>query len=80
MAGDRRDRRVKEGDAVMDHPLDWLCPTCGGQMYDMRGVGFNVHQITNCVYIGNGDYTCVRKQQARDSRVNITPVVQSTSH
>jgi hypothetical protein len=37
-------------------------------MYDMRGAGFNVHQITECVYIGNGDYTCGRKQRQRDSQ------------
>lgn len=29
---------------------------------------------------GNGDYTCVHKQQARDSRVNIHPRQAALAH
>jgi hypothetical protein len=47
------------------------CPTCGAELHDFRGTGFNIHQAGEaglCVYLGDMGYVCSQKQRERDSR------------
>lgn len=45
------------------------CPTCGRELDDMRGVGFNIRQAVaagRCVLVSDTDYTCAYKHRLHD--------------